>query len=596
MIFLSGIGTPSVADEVTSLSITSSAITSSANPAGAALHPTPHERSDGTETAEYEEAIQYYRTLAELSPIVQIHEGGLTDSGRPLHLVLVSGNGDFDLNRVRASGRSVLLINNAIHPGEPDGVDASMAFVRDLALNSDAWKKELDSVLVAVIPVYNIGGALNRNSHSRANQNGPKSYGFRGNARNFDLNRDFIKCDTQNARSFIAMFRQLDPDILIDTHVSNGADYQHVMTLAHSQKDKLGHKLGEYLHGRFEPQLLSKLTYNGIPAIPYVNSGGGPPDTGFSQFLETPRYSTGYAALFQTMGFMAETHMLKSYPERVAATRRLLDETLRLLASEGRTIRDIRQQDRADYPRQKEVAIAWELDRTQPSRLEFHGYEASLLDSEVTPGKRLYYDRSKPFVRDVVFYNKYRPSRTVTLPAGYLIPQGWHDVIDLMKLNQVSMTVLTQPTSLPAEIYHVDEVKTATSPFEGHYIHNDVTVSSHQQTIDAVPGDVLISLQQPAARFVVETLEPQAMDSLFRWNYFDTILQRKEHFSPYVFEETAAKLLTDDALKQEFEKRKAADPEFAASRDQQLNFLYENSDHAESAFRRYPVARLMQLP
>ena len=87
------------------------------------------------------------------------------------------------------------------------------------------------------------------------------------------------------------------------------------------------------------------------------------------------------------------------------------------------------------------------------------------------------------------------------------------------------------------------------------------------------------------------------MDSLFRWNYFDTILQRKEHFSAYVFEETAADLLTADSeLKAEFEKRKSGDSEFAASRDLQLEFLFQNSKHSEAAFRRYPIARLLQLP
>ena len=572
-------------------------VVSSDSDASSIAHPTPFELSQQTESADYQQAVQYYRQLADASPLVDMREAGLTDSGYPLHVVMVSGDGEFNLEKIRAGGRSVLLVNNAIHPGEPDGVDASMSFVRDLAFHSDGWKKELDSVVVAVIPVYNIGGALNRNSGTRANQNGPPAYGFRGNSRNFDLNRDFMKCDTRNARAFVELFRLLDPEVLIDTHVSNGADYQHVMTLAHSQKDKLGHQLGDYLQATFEPLLLSRLIHDGIPAIPYVNSGGRPPDEGFSQFLETPRYSTGYAGLFQTLGFMSETHMLKPYPDRVAATRRLLDAALRLLAQESAKIRDLRRQDRANYPRQKEVAITWQLDRQQPSRVQFHGYEASFVDSRVTSGKRLFYDRSKPFVKDVIFYNKYRAGRTVTLPAGYLIPQGWHDVIALMNLNQVEMKVVSSAVSVPAEVYRIDEVKTQSSPFEGHYFHNEITVSSEKTDIQIVPGDVMISLQQPAARYVVESLEPEATDSLFRWNYFDSILQRKEHFSPYVFEDTAVEMLEKDpVLQQQFQQRKEADTEFASSATMQLEFLYERSKHAEAAYRRYPIVRLLELP
>ena len=114
-----------------------------------------------------------------------------------------------------------------------------------------------DNVVLAIIPVYNIGGALNRNSFSRANQNGPESYGFRGNAQNLDLNRDFIKCDSKNARSFTEIFHYLNPDIFIDNHVSDGADYQHVMTLITTQHNKLGNELGEWLKKTFEPKLFT---------------------------------------------------------------------------------------------------------------------------------------------------------------------------------------------------------------------------------------------------------------------------------------------------------------------------------------------------
>lgn len=362
------------------------------------LYPTPYEQSDGNQTATYREAVDYYSRLARKSTRISLNEMGPTDSGRPLHLVLIADPLP-SLDEVLKDGRSVLLINNAIHPGEPDGVDASMAFARDVALDDTQYGETLKNVIVAVIPLYNIGGALNRNTGTRANQNGPQEYGFRGNARNYDLNRDFIKCDTKNARSFAEIFHKLDPDLFLDTHVSNGADYQHVMTTSHSQKDKLGFGLGRYLEESFEPQLFGKLKEDGFPTIPYVNSGGQPPENGFSQFLETPRYSTGYTALFQTMGFMTETHMLKPYPQRVTATRAFLDRSIELLAQQGDRIQEIRQEDRRRYQHQESVAIAWRVDRNTPSRLQFHGYEARYVPSEVTSGKRLFYDRSKPFVR-----------------------------------------------------------------------------------------------------------------------------------------------------------------------------------------------------
>lgn len=549
---------------------------------------TPFEKSDGWDTADYLTGLRFYEDLASTFDRVDIRAAGPTDSGFPLHVVTVSADANFDLDAARRSGKSILLINNAIHPGESDGVDASMMLVRDLARGEMP-----DNVIVAVIPFYNIGGALNRNSGSRVNQNGPREYGFRGNSQNFDLNRDFIKCDTLNAFSFARIFQELDPDLLIDTHVSNGSDYQYVMTTAHSQKDKLGYSLGRHLSQSFQPQLFDAMDLAGFATVPYVNSDGSPPELGFAQFLETPRYSTGYAALFQTMGFMTETHMLKPYPQRVAATRAFMDAAIDLLAQTGPDIRAARVRDRQDYSQQTTVPITWKLNRQKPSALTFRGYEARRIDSRVTPGQRLFYDREKPFTRTIKFYDHYEPGTTVTLPAGYLIPQGWHRVIDRMKANGVAMTRVAADGTIEAQQYRITKTSHAAAPFEGHYFHDAVEVDLQVAEVDVRAGDYVIAIGQSKARYVVETLEPEATDSFFRWNFFDTILQRKEHFSPYVFEETAAEVLTDEGLREQFEARKLADVDFANDRFSQLQFLYENSPHHEADFRRYPVLRLI---
>ncbi len=552
---------------------------------------TPYERSDGWQTAEYQTAIAFYRQLSLAFDRVQLRAIGPTDSGFPLHVVTVSADGNFDLEQARAAGRSVLLIINAIHPGESDGVDASMMLVRDLARDGLP-----QNVIVAVIPMYNIGGALNRNTSTRANQNGPKEYGFRGNAQNYDLNRDFVKCDTKNAKSFASLFQQLDPELLIDTHVSNGADYQYVMTSAHSQKDKLGLELGRYFAETFQPSLFEMMRQSDFETVPYVNSGGAPPDLGFEQFLETPRYSTGYAALFQTMGFMTETHMLKPYPQRVQATLAFFEAAIELLSNEGVTIQSIRRKDRETYVNQSSVPIAWTVNREQSSKLLFRGYQASQIPSRVTPGERLFYDRTKPYTKSIDYFDTYRASRMVELPTGYLVPQGWHRVIELMKLNGVQMSQLAKDATVVGEVYRIDNVKTLTRPYEGHYMHDSIDVTMTRNTVSVRSGDYVIPIRQTRARYIVETLEPTATDSLFRWNFFDTILTQKEHFSSYVFEDIAEKLLADDELlRKKLAERSATDSLFATDRNSQLQFIYEQSPHYETAHRTYPIVRLTEM-
>lgn len=300
---------------------------------------TVFEKSDGTETATYDQVISYYTKLAQTYSTIDIMEMGPTDSGKPLHLVIFNKNSDPDFSEIRKNDR-VILINNGIHPGEPDGIDASMMLLRDLADGKIALSEH---TTIAVIPIYNVGGSLNRNSTSRTNQNGPKSYGFRGNARNYDLNRDFIKSDTENAQSFAKIFHEVKPDVFIDNHVSNGADYQYTLTHLFTQHNKLGGQLGNYINNDMMPKLEDKLAERTWDITPYVNVFNSVPEKGFSQFMDYPRYSTGYTTLWNTLGMMVETHMLKPYKQRVEGTYELMKVMIEITEEDGEQIAKLRQ-------------------------------------------------------------------------------------------------------------------------------------------------------------------------------------------------------------------------------------------------------------
>ena len=278
---------------------------------------TRFEKSGGLETATYQQTITFYTDLAKAYPEVSIQEIGKTDSGKPLHIVTLNAETQFDFSEIRKNNNRILLINNGIHPGESDGIDATMMLFRDLVNGNIKAPK---NTVIVTIPIYNVGGSLNRNSTTRTNQNGPKDYGFRGNARNYDLNRDFIKCDTKNAKTFAKIFHLVKPDVFIDNHVSNGADYQYTLTHLFTQHNKLGGKLGNYMHTKMMPKLEEKLATKNWDITPYVNVFNQVPEKGFSQFMDYPRYSTGYTTLFNTLGMMVETHMLKPYKQRVEGT------------------------------------------------------------------------------------------------------------------------------------------------------------------------------------------------------------------------------------------------------------------------------------
>ncbi|MCP4457509.1 MAG: M14 family metallopeptidase, partial [Cytophagales bacterium] len=553
---------------------------------------TRYEKSSYTESATYEEAMSFYRSLASKYEEITIQEEGLTDSGLPLHVVLFNTSKETNPEKIRKNGKLIFLINNAIHPGEPDGVSASQLFLRELASNQKKYHEVLDKTAIAIIPFYNIGGALNRNSTTRVNQNGPIEYGFRGNARNYDLNRDFIKSDARNSRSFQNIFQSLDPDIFLDTHVSNGADYEHVMMLVHPQKDKMGGPLGKYVSEIMTPYVYQNMNKK-ISTIYYVNVFGVTPENGWNQFFDLPRYSTGYANLFHTVGFMSETHMLKNYQQRVESTKVLMHTLLQFAKDEGDNLLKVRNETKARVSKQAVFDISWIVDTTMNSVLEFHGYEAEYPISPVTGNVRLKYNREKPYAKKVPYYNTYKPDITVVAPKAYLIPQQWFEVIELFKLNKITMRQLPNDTSILVEAYRITDYKSLTSPYEGHYKQNDVQIEPYAVKLEFRKGDYLVPVNQWRNRFIVETLEPQAPDSYFSWNFFDTILQQKEYFSSYVFEDSAPSILANDhVLNKDFEGKKRQDSLFASNSRMQLDFIYQRSVHKEKAHLRYPIFKI----
>lgn len=547
---------------------------------------TVFEQSEEKETATYAAGIAWWQRLAQAYEDVSIREVGMTDSGYPLHVVSIQ------LETEAEQEKTVVLINNAIHPGEPDGVEASMLLIRDL-LQGEEGRALLAAVDVHVIPFYNIGGALNRNTGSRANQNGPVAYGFRGNAQNYDLNRDFIKTDSRNARSFQALFQELDPHVFVDTHVSNGADYQYVLTVLATQQNRLGSVQEQLLQEQLEPALYAALEEESVLATPYVNVFGTVPDSGWVQFNDGPRYSTGYASLFQTIGFMTETHMLKPFDQRVRATYAFLKALLGLSGTMGNKIRSARQQARADWPQRSQYPLGYEVDRSQPTLLKFKGYTARMVTSEVTGFERLQYDRSAPFEKEVPVYDHFVPSVEVEIPTNYAIPVGYRHLAEALSRNGIYFEVLDAPLWREAQVYYISEYETSTVAYEGHYPHYKTEVRTETEEVVLPAGSLLVPTGQPGIRYLMEVLEPQGADSFFNWNAFDAILQQKEHFSPYVFEEEAAALLAADAeLRAAFDARKASDAKFAAKWYTQLDFIYKRSDHYEGNHLRYPVVRL----
>ncbi len=551
---------------------------------------TKFEQTNGTKTPTYYEIINWWKKLDQRSPKIKMLTMGVTDAGFPLNLVVLSNDADYNFASIHKKNKRIILVNNGIHPGEPDGIDASMLLARDIVAGNYTLPS---NVVLAIIPVYNIGGCLNRSADYRIDQNGPAEKGFRGNSQNLDLNRDFIKCDSKDARAFTEIFHLTDPDVFVDNHVSDGADYQHIMTLLTSQHNKLGGVMGEYLDKEFEPSLYKLMKQKGYDLVPYVNSFGDTPEDGWPEYWDSPRYSSGYATLWNSFGFIPETHMLKSYEQRVRSTYALMQCFIEFTSKNSDKIKQLRDQAKQSVKSATDFPVSWQLDRSKWKEITYEGYEAGHKLSDVSNSPKLYYDRTKPFEKQVKIFNYFTSKTIIKKPAAYIIPQGWWKVIDLLKLNKVEMVPLKNDTSIEVTVYHIEDYKTSQRPYEMHHLNSNVKISTSKQKVNFRKGDWYIPMDQTANRFLIETLEPQGEDSYFAWNFFDAVLGQKEYFSDYAFDEIAGDYLKNHPdLQLKLEQKRKTDTTFAKSWQQQLNFVYENSDYLEPDYLRYPVFRI----
>lgn len=538
----------------------------------------------------YPELIDYYKKLDSEHPEIELYAMGNSDTDWPVYVCIINGAGDSTKTFEKARTGTTVLINNAIHAGEPDGVNACLIWI-DNWIKKGKQMKELP--VIAIIPAYNVGGMFNRSSTSRANQEGPEEYGFRGNSQNLDLNRDFIKMDSENAFTFAKIYQALDPDVFTDTHVSNGADYQYTLTVIASMKERMSPSLRSLTNEKCLPALRKELAKNKLDLFTYVELKEDIPEKGIVAFNDLPRYAMGYASLFHSLSFTVETHMLKSFPKRVEATFRFIDELLSWTSKNKAELETARKQAVKWASDQQYFRFGYELS-SQADSVRFKGFEAVYKTSALTGLERLSYDRTKPFEKKVPHFSTHLAGDSVAIPSAYIVKGSCADVLARLKANGAVFTEFSSDTVIEVTTVKIISYESVKTPYEGHFLHYNVKTEEEKQTVKILKGSVFIPTDQEKRMFLLSAFEPKAEDSYFAWNFFDSHLQQKEYFSSYVFEDIALKLLeSDPGLARDFNDKKKNDPDFAASSQQQLYFIYKRSPYFEkSTANLLPVYKL----
>ena len=283
------------------------------------------------ETPRYEETMAYCRRLAAASEFVHLETIGRSPEGRDILAVIVSLEKAFTPEAARATGKEIVLVNCCIHPGESEGKDACLALLRDLVINGEAAGPAglLEHAILIVVPIHGVDGHERFGPYNRINQNGPAEMGWRTSAQNYNLNRDWVKADAPEMRAELDLFHRWLPDLLIDTHTTDGADYQYDLTYSLEKFANQHPAVVAWQKEAFDGHIFPALTQQGHKIAPYITlKNPFEPRDGFDDMASKPRFSTGYGALWNRSALLVETHMLKDYHNRVTATYDLLKAVL----------------------------------------------------------------------------------------------------------------------------------------------------------------------------------------------------------------------------------------------------------------------------
>jgi hypothetical protein len=558
-----------------------------------AQYETYTEQYDYRRTPNYDQTMDYLRLLERNSRTLRIGQFGTTPLGRPMHYVVISNDRAFSPMAAQRSGKLVVLIQNGIHSGEIEGKDACLALMRDLAV-LDLRSDLLEHVILVVIPVLNIDGHEMMSPYNRINQNGPEEMGFRATSQNYNLNRDYLKLDAPEMRDLVRLWNDWDPDFFIDNHVTNGADHQYAVTYTITRHDNTAPQISAWGNDVFVPVVTQKMADAGEPIFPYVITMGRPLREGIIDFVESPRFSTGYAAARNRPGLLVEMHMLKDYDRRVHANYKMMVAVLELLNEQPASLHTANHLADSLTVLGMTGNVGLRFTRSpEPDSVDFLGYEYDMAHSDITDGDWIRYDTTRPVTMRLPYFNRMIRTVEVEAPWAYLIPPQWTNVIERLRLHQVDMKRLEEPRTLNVSSYRFDNVSWQRESFEGHHL---VTCSTYATLRDVTypVGTVVVPLAQRNARLIMNALEPEAPDAFFKWGFFDTMLEQKEYSEHYASEKLAARMLqTDAGLKREYEAKVASDSAFAADPGARWDFFYERSPFLEPTLNVYPVGRLM---
>jgi murein tripeptide amidase MpaA len=559
---------------------------------------TPAEKSDFRATPSYDETVAWLRKLVAAAPQLKMLSLGKSFEGRDIWMIVAAQDNDGTPATLRKSGKPTILAQGGIHPGEIDGKDAGLMLLRDMTVRGTK-RDLLEQANFLFVPIFNVDGHERISKFGRVNQRGPEMMGWRTNAKNLNLNRDYAKADTPEMEAMIRALNQWQPDLYLDLHVTDGADYQYDITFGFNGTGGHSPAIANWLEKALAPAVTNDLAAMGhVPGSTNVANWIAATDLtkGIWGWMSDPRFSNGYGDVRHLPTVLLETHALKPYDRRVLGTRVFLESCIRAVAKNASALRAAIEKDRSSNA--STIPLAWEIDPKAPAdTIDYKAIESHTVPSAISGALSVEFT-GKALTLKIPYRHANHIGASVTRPKAYWIPPAWSDVVQRLQLHGVHFERISEPRDVPVTMYRLEDAKfqgarreDEKQPFEGH-VQMIATPVPTQRTEHFAAGSVRVPTNQPLGDLAVVLLEPSSPDSFFQWGFFDQVLQQTEYIEGYILEPMAEQMLASDPkLAEEFREKLATDETFRASPNDRLRWFYSKTPFIDERWKLYPVGR-----
>jgi hypothetical protein len=507
-------------------------------------------------TSTYDDVVTFMKAVDEASPIVFYTTYGTTSEGRAMPMAVVgTGLKDASPASVKASGKLRIHIQANVHAGEVEGKESALVLLREFALGGHAdW---LQSMVFLVTPIYNADGNEKFALTNRQRQNGPiNGMGTRANAQNLNINRDYMKLDTPEAKAFVKLWVDYDPQVGFDLHTSDGSAHGYLLTYSPPLNPDTDPAIMKIMTDEWLPFVTKNMKAKhgwdsfyygnastpgggrgrgrgapGNPPSPPAAAGQGltpaapPPAAGpreWRTFEHVPRFHNNYVGMRNRFALLSEAYAYATFEDRIKATNYFMEEALNFAHQNAARLKKIVAD--ADRSRVTGAVLATTAKFKRGGMVEILMGE---VENETNPINGAVMNRRKDVVKpeQMVDMMWFEPATTETVPRGYYLPPNLTKAVDLLKAHGVQVKEVRGALQESFEGFGIAANTQAPAAFEGHTIRKLEGRWGAKLDMRAPTSGWVVYMDQPLGRIAFYLLEPTSDDGLVAWNFLDEALK-----------------------------------------------------------------------